>query len=295
MTRDWEAVLIILNQIDECKDDVQRLAGFKVNEVEHLQRQRWMITRRAQCLKRLGRSSESKKQISELRRIVKRREELWTEEDRAKEQARNFGAYIERGMADATKKEPTTLEYLSGGHSFMRQKYYTDDELDCQPQRHVEHETRDAQTPGDVASTLPAAGSVVGDISSNENAGECAISRQSEDVDRSLQSDDSPRKPSSYAPNDGVKEQLDELDFSSDESSVESDHDGDDADDLYLILNPWMKGITKLMDSLVKDGARRVSTYAEFQMPPGHSGGLFLIESRHFMIKAVLDSLEVNN
>jgi hypothetical protein len=58
-----------------------------------------------------------------------------------------------------------------------------------------------------------------------------------------------------------------------------------DADDLYLITNPWMRPIMELMDS---SGGTPVAMYYEFQIPPGRIGGQFFYQSRAFMIEAFL-------
>lgn len=57
-----------------------------------------MTTRRVQCLKSLGRKSESRAQILELKNIVSRREDLWTSQDRQNEQYQNLTAMMERRM-----------------------------------------------------------------------------------------------------------------------------------------------------------------------------------------------------
>lgn len=66
-------------------------------------------------------------------------------------------------------------------------------------------------------------------------------------------------------------------------------HDSN-ADDLYLITNPWMRPIMELMDS---SGGTPVAMYCEFQIPPGRIGGQFLYQSRAFMIEAFLRTVGV--
>ncbi|RBA13289.1 hypothetical protein FPRO05_13716 [Fusarium proliferatum] len=67
--RDWETALFVLDKIDQCSND---------------------ICRRVQCLKSLGRKSEYKAQILELKNIVSRREDLWTSQDRQNEHYQNL-------------------------------------------------------------------------------------------------------------------------------------------------------------------------------------------------------------
>jgi hypothetical protein len=311
---------------------VERLLGNKVDEVTTLQRQRWMTTRRAQCLKYLGRIIESKDMIRDLRRIVARREALWSKEDRAKEEARNIGAMLERNLADAAKENSTDLrELLSGNHVFMLQRFYTDDDMP-QDKKNVEVEKLSAQLAAGQSSsdldvgfttTDSSVGHTTTDRSDAEFANITSLNMGAEGSTRDGNSDNgiAPMQPT-YSQKEqpllksenALRQESDELEISSntdqeeDESAnmltdrfkeldtssdEESSYEHDDADDLYLILNPWMKGIMNWMDGLVQAGAKPVSTYMEFQMPPGHVGGYFLMDSRRFMVEEVLRALEV--
>ncbi|KAF5240323.1 hypothetical protein FANTH_9583 [Fusarium anthophilum] len=95
---DWETVLFVLDKIDQCSDDICRFRGTNIDDVSTLEQKRWMTTRRVQCLRHLGRISESKERIEELKNIVSRREDLWTSQDRRNEQYQNLTAVMERQM-----------------------------------------------------------------------------------------------------------------------------------------------------------------------------------------------------
>ncbi|KAF5988074.1 hypothetical protein FBULB1_1631 [Fusarium bulbicola] len=95
---DWETVLFVLDKIDQCSDDICRFRGTNIDDVSTLEQKRWMNTRRVQCLRHLGRISESKERIEELKNIVSRREDLWTSQDRRNEQYQNLTAVVERHM-----------------------------------------------------------------------------------------------------------------------------------------------------------------------------------------------------
>ncbi|KAF5615105.1 hypothetical protein F52700_13565 [Fusarium sp. NRRL 52700] len=97
-SEDWETVLFVLDKIDQCYDDICRFRGTNIDDVSTLEQKRWMTTRRVQCLKYLGRTSESKAQIEELKKIVSRREDLWSIQDRRNEEYRNLTAVMERQM-----------------------------------------------------------------------------------------------------------------------------------------------------------------------------------------------------
>ncbi|KAF5532858.1 hypothetical protein FMEXI_12179 [Fusarium mexicanum] len=95
---DWETVLFVLDKIDQCSNDICRFRGTNIDDVSTLEQKRWMTTRRVQCLRHLGRISESKERIEELKNIVSRREDLWTSQDRRNEQYQNLTAVVERHM-----------------------------------------------------------------------------------------------------------------------------------------------------------------------------------------------------
>ncbi|KAF5686189.1 CHAT domain-containing protein [Fusarium denticulatum] len=117
---DWETVLFILDKIDQCSHDICRFRGTNIDEVSTLEQKRWMTTMRVQCLKYLGRISESKARIEELKKIVSRREDLWTAQDRQNEQYQNLTALVERRMGRLS----SSTRYNVGDYVFRPRTFH---------------------------------------------------------------------------------------------------------------------------------------------------------------------------
>ncbi|KAF5586242.1 hypothetical protein FPCIR_7987 [Fusarium pseudocircinatum] len=117
---DWETVLFVLDKIDQCSHDICRFRGTNIDEVSTLEQKRWMTTLRVQCLKYLGRISESKTRIEELKNIVSRREELWTAQDRQNEQYQNLTALVERRMGTLS----SSTRYSVGEYVFRPRTFH---------------------------------------------------------------------------------------------------------------------------------------------------------------------------
>jgi hypothetical protein len=107
---DWDAVLMILDKIDDCSRQINLFRGVYTNEITTLRQMRWMTLKRAQCFRYLGNNSESRKQVRILRDIVAKIEDLWTRRDRSNEEYRNLMSVLERGMAEgSTPGDETTV------------------------------------------------------------------------------------------------------------------------------------------------------------------------------------------
>ncbi|KAH7109486.1 hypothetical protein B0J11DRAFT_512905 [Dendryphion nanum] len=241
-TEDWQAVLFILDKIDECTQGVEQLPGNKVN-------------------KYLRGIAEPKEKIRDLQRIVARREELWTKEDRAKEHARNIEPMVERTLVNAAKENPTNLsEYLSGKHAFMLQRYYMDDDVP-QDVKNTEVEKLSAQLAAEASLKHPDIEDNVTDHNDGETVNNPCLDMSADGSTHDGKSGDGPvplhptdshqelpSPTSKYV----LRQEFDDLDTDDTDNTEQSIYEDDDTDNLYLILNPWMKGPMTWMDSLVQ-------------------------------------------
>ncbi|PNP73884.1 hypothetical protein FNYG_12843 [Fusarium nygamai] len=156
---DWETVLFVLDKIDQCSNDIRRFRGTNIDEVSTLEQEKWMTTTRVQCLKYLGRISESKAKIEELKNIVSRREDLRTSQDRQNEQYRNIMSVMERRMGELS----SSTRYSVGDYVFRPRTFH---QADAPPMQHpkvsselgvnleAEQSGSDAQEGGDVDARL---------------------------------------------------------------------------------------------------------------------------------------------
>ncbi|KAI6765520.1 hypothetical protein HG530_006590 [Fusarium avenaceum] len=102
---DWDAVLMILDKIDDCSRQINLFRGVYTDEITTLQQMRWMTLKRVQCFKYLGKDSEFREHVKRLKDIVAKREELWTRRDRSNEEYRNLMSFIECGISESSTSD----------------------------------------------------------------------------------------------------------------------------------------------------------------------------------------------
>ncbi|KAH6649128.1 hypothetical protein BKA67DRAFT_576858 [Truncatella angustata] len=290
--RDWEGVVHVLDKIDDCFEDLGHFCGVNIDERTTLRRRLWMTTRRAQCLKRLGRIAESKEQVRELKKIVKRREDLWTRKDRGNEEYRNILAMIEndiaRGRASRGAGERSSESVIGAVYRYR----------DFERGRSSDSEAN-SNTPGEEGII-----EVLGQILPNRQRDERSIEEQTgiivapESVQPSTMPhrgvEDNPRTSAILNDQSITPGPVPGSGAGNTTAAGTDANDGDnveDADDLYFVLNPWMKPIMNWADTL--GGTRAPPQYWKDQAPPGRLGGLFLWEARAFMADAFLRAIGV--
>lgn len=276
-----------------------------------------MLARRAVCLKRLGSIEKSKDAVKQLREIVDRRERLWTKTDRNKEEQRNLMAAFHSRLADRHDGNGISRELNIGDHAFMLQRYYNDDDPALVDDSPVMEHISSNQNTEDISSTeVPVNTSLSTEIIeswSNDLLGSQTTrfnQQQAGDIQSahsrlaSLQSDDdipaaaSPSAQDAHeldAHSDSIQPDRSDAELQQYPDDYDYENKDDDADNLYFVLNPWMIQPCKALRqfTLGPGGGREVQRYKDFQMPPGHVGGYFLIEGKRLVAEHYLRLLGV--
>ena len=290
--------------------------GVRSDEVSFLERQKWMLAKRARCLKRLGSIENSKAVVKLLREVVNRREQLWTKADKNKESRRNMTGLLERKLGDNPTQDGGSRDVNIGDHAFVLQRFLTGnkpahgEDLRIAEPLASGHNADCTSTSRDPVDSTPLNDHI--DLWSNgllgsqtpiphQQQNEAAIQMASSRL-ASLQLDEKTQTVNSIAgegtahfDNQSSPNQSDSMETQVTHYLDDYDYENkdNDADNLYFILKPWMVQIHKLLRQLTASGGSEIYTYPEFEMPPGHVGGYFLLEGKRLIAEQYLRLLGV--
>lgn len=157
---DWEAVLLILDKINDCSRQINLFRGVYTDEITTLRQMRWMTLKRVQCFRYLGKDSESREQVTILKDIVAKREELWTRRDRSNEEYRNLMSVVEHGIADSS----TSNNEITVGNFVFRLRRTHEEEVEearrsaTAQQGQGLHEPEQTENPASYSAETPSEG-----------------------------------------------------------------------------------------------------------------------------------------